>query len=145
MNRILILATVLASAPVGAQTADSTKYARCAGSSEPQKCRALVDSMASETSEAKRARAEKLEKDRLSAAQEVVKAPGTNSSTSQRAIESAPKVGMGEYDAANTMWGQPAERNRTVTARGSREQWVFGNGRFVYLENGRVTAVSIRH
>lgn len=81
MNEILILATVLAAAPVWAQTADSTKYARCAGSSEPQKCRALVDAMASETPEAKRARAEKLEKDRLSAAQEVVKAPATNSAT----------------------------------------------------------------
>ena len=145
MNGILILATVLAAAPVWAQTADSTKYARCAGSSEPQKCRALVDAMASETPETKRARAEKLEKDRLSATQEVVKAPATNSATSQRAIESAPTIGMGEYDAANTMWSQPAERNRTVTARGSREQWVFGSGRFVYLENGRVIAVSSRH
>lgn len=101
--------------------------------------------MAAETPEAKRARIEKLEKDRLAAAQEVVKSPATNTATSQRAIESSPKVGMGEYDAENTMWGRPAERNRTVTARGSREQWVFGNGRFAYLENGRVTAVSSRH
>lgn len=145
MKRIWVLATMLVALPALAQTTDSTKYARCAGSTEPQKCRALVDAVAAETPEAKRARIEKLEKDRLAAAQEVVRSPSTAPSVSQRAIESAPKVGMGEYDAENTMWGRPAERNRTVTARGTREQWVFGNGRFAYLENGRVTAVSSRH
>ncbi len=145
MKTILLAAVALLALPSMAQTGDSAKYARCAGSTEMQKCRALVDAVAAETPEAKRARAEKLEKDRLAAAQEVVKSPATAQSTSQRAIEGAPKVGMTEYDAENTMWGRPSERNRTVTAYGTREQWVFGNGRFAYLENGRVTAVSSRH
>ena len=67
--------------PAMDQTSDSGKYARCAASSEVQQCRALVDVVAAETPEAKRARVEKLEKERLSAAQQVVKNTATNLAT----------------------------------------------------------------
>lgn len=67
MKRILMLATMFATAHLWAQTAESAKYARCAGNPEMQKCRAFVDSLAAETPEAKRARVEKLEKERVAA------------------------------------------------------------------------------
>lgn len=145
MKKFFLAAALLLAFPAIAQTGDSAKYARCAGSSEAQKCRALVDSMAAETPEAKNARIKKLEQERLSAAREVEKQPLTYKPSAQRALVTQPSVGMSEYEAADTQWGRPESINRTVTASGKREQWVYGSGRYVYLENGRVTAISSRH
>lgn len=144
MNPILLAAVALLALPSIAQTSDSAKYARCAGNPEMQKCRALVDSMAAETQDAKRARSEKLEKDRATSAQSVVQQPLTYKPPVQRVV-SDPAIGMTEYEASNTMWGRPESINRTETRHGTREQWVYGGGRYLYLENGRVTAISSRH
>lgn len=38
-------------------------------------------------------------------------------------------------------WGNPESINRTITAAGTREQWVYGRGDYVYIENGAVTAI----
>jgi hypothetical protein len=38
-------------------------------------------------------------------------------------------------------WGFYDHSNRTVTAHGEREQLVYGLGRYVYVENGAVTAI----
>ena len=41
-------------------------------------------------------------------------------------------------------WGDPKDVNRTRTARGMREQWVYGsirNRRYIYFEDGIVTAI----
>lgn len=48
-----------------------------------------------------------------------------------------------QASAAWAEWGPAADVNRTVTAGGTTEQWVFRRGgrmRFFYVENGRVTA-----
>jgi hypothetical protein len=37
-------------------------------------------------------------------------------------------------------WGQPHSVNTTITAGGSREQWVYPND-YVYLTNGRVDGI----
>lgn len=38
-------------------------------------------------------------------------------------------------------WGRPRDINRTVTARGAYEQWVYGQyGSYVYLQDGIVTS-----
>lgn len=37
-------------------------------------------------------------------------------------------------------WGPPKEINRTVTQSGTREQWVYAPGVYIYLDNGTVTA-----
>lgn len=145
MNVFILTATIVLALPAVAQTADGAKYARCAGSSEVHKCRALVDAIANETPEAKRARVEKLERDRIAAAQEVAKQPLTYRPPAQRTIISEPAIGMSEYEVTNTQWGNPESKNRTVTQSGSRDQWVYGDGRYVYLTNGRVTAISSRH
>ena len=40
-----------------------------------------------------------------------------------------------------TAWGEPEDVNRTITALGTSEQWVYGIGRYVYLDDGVVTAI----
>lgn len=144
MRVLFVAAAMCLALPAFAQSGESAKYARCAGSTEMQKCRALVDSMAAETPEAKRARAEKLERERASAAKAVVQQPLTYQPQAQK-VTSDPAIGMSEYEASNTMWGRPESINRTETRYGTREQWVYSGGRYLYLENGRVTAISSRH
>lgn len=53
--------------------------------------------------------------------------------------------GMTSEEALKS-WGRPTKINRTVTAGGSREQWVYrneeiGNDRYVYVENGTVRTI----
>lgn len=36
--------------------------------------------------------------------------------------------------------GEPERKNRTTTGNTTREQWVYGNGQYIYIENGSVTA-----
>lgn len=43
--------------------------------------------------------------------------------------------------AAELAWGRPVRTNRTVTAAGEREQWIYRGGSYVYVENGRVVAI----
>ena len=52
-----------------------------------------------------------------------------------------PSVGMAADDLRASGWGSPSSVNRTTTSYGTREQWVYGGGRYVYVERGRVVAV----
>lgn len=54
---------------------------------------------------------------------------------------SRPQVGMTDVEVLSTFWGQPTDINKTTTASGVSEQWVYSNNRYVYLENGIVTAI----
>lgn len=38
-------------------------------------------------------------------------------------------------------WGKPKHINRTITGVGITEQWVYGAGDYVYIDNGRVRAI----
>lgn len=49
-------------------------------------------------------------------------------------------IGM-SAERALRKFGQPHKINRTTTASGVREQWVYDNGQYVYVENGKVTAI----
>jgi hypothetical protein len=40
-----------------------------------------------------------------------------------------------------TNWGWPDSVNRTIIRHGTREQWVYGDGQYLYFENGRLTAI----
>ena len=68
----------------------------------------------------------------------------TAASWQQKAMEwvlsAAVYVGM-TTDMVHEAWGYPEEINQTTTAYGTSEQWVYGNGRYVYVVNGRVTAI----
>ena len=51
-----------------------------------------------------------------------------------------PAVGMTESEVYASTWGAPKKINRTETAYGVREQWVYDEG-YIYLEDGRVTSI----
>lgn len=53
----------------------------------------------------------------------------------------APQIGMTAQQVLDSQWGKPLQINKTTTANSVSEQWVYGNGRYVYLENGIVTAI----
>lgn len=41
----------------------------------------------------------------------------------------------------NTSWGQPNKVNRTTTASGVDEQWVYGGGNYLYFRNGVLRSI----
>lgn len=43
-------------------------------------------------------------------------------------------------DYAILSWGRPKAVNRTITAAGTREQWVYQGG-YLYIKNGKVDAI----
>jgi hypothetical protein len=53
----------------------------------------------------------------------------------------SPQIGMTADQVLETIWGKPKDINKTTTANGVNEQWVYGNGKYVYLEDGIVTAI----
>lgn len=52
-----------------------------------------------------------------------------------------PKIGMTSNEVLNSKWGKPEKINRTTTAYGISEQWVYNSSRYVYLKDGIVTAI----
>lgn len=52
------------------------------------------------------------------------------------------RIGMTAKEVVNkTNWGKPEQINRTITADGVAEQWVYGEGEYLYFRNGRLTAI----
>ncbi|OIJ22027.1 hypothetical protein BKP45_04945 [Anaerobacillus alkalidiazotrophicus] len=52
-----------------------------------------------------------------------------------------PKVGMTSNEVLESRWGKPEKVNRTTTANRVREQWAYPNFKYIYLEDGIVTAI----
>lgn len=52
-----------------------------------------------------------------------------------------PEIGMTELEVMKTTWGAPEKKNTTTTSGGTSEQWVYSDNRYVYLDNGIVTAI----
>jgi hypothetical protein len=50
-------------------------------------------------------------------------------------------IGMSAEDARESSWGEPQDINRTTTAHGVREQWVYGPKTYLYFTNGKLTAI----
>ncbi len=53
----------------------------------------------------------------------------------------APLIGMTADEVLASTWGEPEKINRTTTAYGVSEQWVYSGNRYVYLDDGIVTAI----
>lgn len=53
----------------------------------------------------------------------------------------APLIGMTASEVLKSTWGEPEKINKTTTAYGVTEQWVYSGNRYVYLEDGVVTAI----
>ena len=54
--------------------------------------------------------------------------------------EQNPHLGMTKEQVESSSWGKPKDINRTVSTYGSREQWVYGSGRYLYFEDGILTS-----
>lgn len=52
-----------------------------------------------------------------------------------------PLVGMTKEEVLNSTWGSPSKKNITEYSWGTKEQWVYSNYRYIYFENGIVTAI----
>lgn len=50
------------------------------------------------------------------------------------------RIGMSQSEVIASSWGKPNHVNRTVTARGTHEQWVYGGG-YLYFEDGVLTSI----
>lgn len=57
------------------------------------------------------------------------------------AKQPCPRIGMTIAQGKNTCWGKPDSINRTRTASSVTEQWVFGDGHYLYFKNGRLTVI----
>lgn len=52
-----------------------------------------------------------------------------------------PQIGMTAEEVKNSTWGEPEKINKTTTKYGVIEQWVYYGYKYVYLEDGIVTAI----
>jgi len=52
-----------------------------------------------------------------------------------------PAIGMTAQQVRNSTWGSPDKINTTTTKYGTSEQWVYENNKYIYLEDGIVTAI----
>lgn len=50
-------------------------------------------------------------------------------------------IGMTQADVLASSWGKPQKINRTHTTQRTREQWVYGNGNYLYFEDGILSSV----
>ena len=56
-------------------------------------------------------------------------------------IKSEPRIGMTADEVRESTWGNPSHINKTTTANGTSEQWVYSDNKYIYIENGVVTAI----
>lgn len=52
-----------------------------------------------------------------------------------------PSIGMTADQVRNSTWGSPKEINKSTYSWGTKEQWVYSDYRYIYLENGIVTSI----
>ncbi len=56
-------------------------------------------------------------------------------------IKSRPTIGMTAEEVRNSTWGEPEDINKTTYEFGVHEQWCYSGYRYIYLEDGVVTAI----
>lgn len=49
-------------------------------------------------------------------------------------------IGMSKQEVLESLWGKPQKINRTINARGVREQWVYGNS-YLYFNEDTLTTI----
>lgn len=50
-------------------------------------------------------------------------------------------VGMSMEDVLASSWGTPQKVNRTITSRGTNEQWVYPGYQYLYFDNGKLRSI----
>ena len=135
----LVLALLLALASLNAVAG----HPKCAGSSEPEKCEAFQAQLSAETPAEKAARTKRLEASRLATAAQVSKQPLSASSAGQcaKGRRGQVSIGMSATDVIDHGWCRPNSVNRTTTASGTSEQWVYGGRNYLYFTDGMLTSI----
>ena len=64
-----------------------------------------------------------------------------STATTKDEKEYEPVIGMTKEEVILSSWGKPKKKNITETYWGTHEQWVYSSERYVYFENGIVTAI----
>lgn len=52
-----------------------------------------------------------------------------------------PKIGMTQEEVLASSWGKPKDINKTTTAYGTSEQWVYSNYNYLYFDDGILTSI----
>ena len=65
----------------------------------------------------------------------------SDNSVNPPSTKKEPRVGMTKEEVLNSTWGSPSKKNITEYSWGTKEQWVYSNYRYIYFENGIVTAI----
>lgn len=52
-----------------------------------------------------------------------------------------PYIGMTHEEVEKSTWGKPEDINKTTYSWGTTEQWCYSNYRYIYFDNGIVTAI----
>lgn len=53
----------------------------------------------------------------------------------------SPQIGMSADEVRSSNWGSPRDINKTITAYGVSEQWVYYGYKYIYLDDGVVTSI----
>lgn len=53
-----------------------------------------------------------------------------------------PAIGMTTSEVRNSTWGEPIDINKTTYEWGTTEQWCYPNYKYIYFDDGIVTAIS---
>jgi hypothetical protein len=56
-------------------------------------------------------------------------------------FDSAPQIGATTDQVMSNGWGYPDHINKTTTASGIKEQWVYGSNKYLYFQDGVLTAI----
>lgn len=64
-----------------------------------------------------------------------------NKGSEAKASVPKPTIGMSKSEVLATVWGEPSRKNISEYSFGTYEQWVYSNYRYVYFEDGIVTAI----
>ena len=59
----------------------------------------------------------------------------------QRLARGGVRVGMTRKQVENSNWGKPNSINSTIVEKKKMEQWVYGDGNYLYFENSRLQAI----
>lgn len=109
--------------------------AACIGNPDPVACEAFEAKLALETPTQKADRAHRLEKSRQLANAQVLKQAAV------KAKDRGVSISMSQSEVRASSWGLPQRVNRTTTASGVTEQWVYGNRNYLYFRDDKLTSI----
>ncbi len=58
-----------------------------------------------------------------------------------KAKQEGVSIGMTQQEVLNSNWGSPKEINKTTTAYGVSEQWVYSGDKYLYFDDGILTGI----